>query len=208
MSQPFASRHVVSSSPLLFRHLLPSPCSSLSLSLFWSLSFLSLWFGWRLGWRGGIRFVRLESLLAWLERERLATLTSTPISHSRYSDATKLRSEKARRATEGNRLRLSGADRVPEETVTRHTSCSKSSRHCPFIYSSISVDKCANDAEHHLRADALQPGTAAKVSSFFFLFASLTLTRERDLVFFAPARPPAGRDSIRSTRIPSCLAGA
>jgi hypothetical protein len=73
---------------------------------------------------------------------------------------------------------------VPEETVTRHTSCSKSSRHCPFIYSFISVDKCANDAEHHLRADALQPGTAAKVSSFFFLFASLTLTRERDLVFF------------------------
>jgi hypothetical protein len=43
---------------------------------------LSLWFGWRLGWRGGIRFIRLESLLAWLERERLATLTSTPISHS------------------------------------------------------------------------------------------------------------------------------
>ncbi len=50
-----------------------------------------------------------------------------------------------------------------------------------FIYSFISVDKCANDAEHHLRADALQPGTAAKVSSFFFLFASLMLTclRER-----------------------------
>jgi hypothetical protein len=103
---------------------------------------------------------------------------------------------------------FSGADRVLEETVTRHTSCSKSSRHWPFIYSFISVDKCANDAEHHLRADALQPGTAAKVSSFFFLFASLTLTWERDLVFFAPARPPAGRDSIRSTRIPSCLAGA
>jgi hypothetical protein len=38
----------------------------------------------RLGWRGGIRFVRLESLLAWLEHERLATLTSTPISHSSY----------------------------------------------------------------------------------------------------------------------------
>jgi hypothetical protein len=57
-----------------------------------------------------------------------------PISHSRYSDATKLRSEKARRATEGNRFWLSGADQVLEETVTRHTSCSKSSRHWPFIY--------------------------------------------------------------------------
>jgi hypothetical protein len=152
MSQPFASHHVVSSSPLLFHHLLPSHCMSLSF-LFWSLSFSLVW------------------LASWL-----AMLTSTPISHSRYCDATKLRSEKARRATEGNQLQLSSADRVLEETVMHHTSCSKSSHHWPFIYSFISVDKCANDAEHHLRADALQPGTAAKVSSFFFLFASLTLT--------------------------------
>jgi hypothetical protein len=45
--------------------------------------FLSLWFGWHLGWQGGIPFVRLKSLHAWQEREWLATLTSMPISHSR-----------------------------------------------------------------------------------------------------------------------------
>jgi hypothetical protein len=56
---------------------------------------------------------------------------------------------------------VSGTDWVLEETM---------------IYSFISVDKCANDAEHHLRANVLQPVTAAKVSSFFFLFASLMLT--------------------------------
>jgi hypothetical protein len=83
----------------------------------------------------------------------------------------------------------SGADRVLEETVTRHTSCSKSSRHFPFIYSFSFIDKCADDAEHHFWANALQPGTAAKAISFFFLFASSTLTWERDLVSFAPTRP-------------------
>jgi hypothetical protein len=43
----------------------------------------------------------------------------------------------------------SGADRVLEETVTHHTSCSKSSRHFPFIYSFSFIDKRADDAEHH-----------------------------------------------------------
>ena len=77
MLQPSASRHVVSSSSLLSCHLLCFLLDRLSL-------FLSGLVG-RLGWRGGIRFVPLESLLAaWLEHERLATLTSTPISHSSY----------------------------------------------------------------------------------------------------------------------------
>jgi hypothetical protein len=116
------------------------PLAHLSLFSSLSLSF-SLWFGCPLGWWGGIPFIQLESLLAWLELECLATLTSMPISHSRYSDATKLRLEKARRATKGNQFQLSGTDWVPEETVTHHT--------WPFIYS-ISVDKHANDAEHHL----------------------------------------------------------
>jgi hypothetical protein len=89
MSQPSASRHVVSSSPLLSSHLLRFLLDRLSLSFSGLSLSLSLWFGWRLGWRGGIRFIRLESLLAWLERERLATLTSTPISHSSWNDATK-----------------------------------------------------------------------------------------------------------------------
>jgi hypothetical protein len=37
----------------------------------------------------GAGFDSFKSLLAWLERERLATLTSTPISHSSWNDATK-----------------------------------------------------------------------------------------------------------------------
>ncbi len=88
---------------------------------------------------------------------------------------------------------VSGADRVLEETMTHHTLCSKSSCHWPFIYSFISVDKSANDAEHHLWADTLQPGTAVKVSTFFFFFVYLMLTWERDLFFY--------RDSIRLTQI-------
>jgi hypothetical protein len=95
---------------------------------------------------------------------------------------------------------VSGADRVLEETMTHHTFCSKSSCHWPFIYSFISVDKSANDAEHHLWADTLQPGTAVKVSTFFFFFVYLMLTWERDL-FFLP-----GFNSFDSN--PSCLAGA
>jgi hypothetical protein len=41
-------------------------------------------------------------LPGWLERAWLAELTSMPISHSSFTDATKPRSEKAGRATEGN----------------------------------------------------------------------------------------------------------
>jgi hypothetical protein len=73
-----------------------------------------------------------------------------------------------------------------------------------LLYSFISVDKHhANDAEHHLWANALQPGTAAKVSSFFFLFMSLMLTWERDLVFSLPSAHPRGR--IRFIRLESLL---
>jgi hypothetical protein len=54
--------------------------------------------------QGGIQFIQLESLLAWLECARLAELTSTPISHPSFSDDTKPRSEKAWRATEVNQF--------------------------------------------------------------------------------------------------------
>jgi hypothetical protein len=53
---------------------------------------------------GGIQFIQLESLLAWLECVQLAELTSMPISHPSFSDATKPRSEKAWRATEVNQF--------------------------------------------------------------------------------------------------------
>jgi hypothetical protein len=38
------------------------------------------------------------------------------------------------------------------------------------------VEKDAADAEHHLPANALQPGTAAKSTNFFLFLASSTLT--------------------------------
>jgi hypothetical protein len=81
---------------------------------------------------------------------------------------------------------------------------SKSSHHWPFRYTCNSVEKHADDAEHHLPANAVQPDTTAKSISLFLLLACWTLIWEWDL-FLIPTCITMGWDQIHSIVISSGL---
>jgi hypothetical protein len=68
MSQPFALRHVVSSSPLLFSHLLLFLLDHLSLSLLWSLSLSLVWLASLVGGAGFDSFDSNPFLPRWSVR--------------------------------------------------------------------------------------------------------------------------------------------